>query len=58
MMDVSQNEIYIFLGPTLSVNEAKHFLPEANYLPPVRCGDLFRILQKKTKNYSYYRWNI
>jgi len=24
-------------------------LPEANYLPPVRCGDLFRILQKKPK---------
>lgn len=39
----------VFLGPTLSISEAKQILPDAMYLPPVRCGDVLRVLRLKPK---------
>jgi hypothetical protein len=39
----------VFLGPSLSVQEAKTILPEAAYHPPVQCGDIIRILSYQPK---------
>jgi len=39
--------IIIFLGPSLSREEAQQILPDAHYLPPVRCGDILRVLRFK-----------
>lgn len=39
----------IFLGPTLATDEAKQILPEAMYLPPVRCSDVLRALRLRPK---------
>lgn len=44
--EFSMNTI-IFLGPSLSREEARQILPNAYYLPPVRCGDILRILRFK-----------
>lgn len=41
--------IIVFLGPSLSLEEAKQILPNAYYLPPVRCGDILRTLRFKPK---------
>lgn len=43
------NDIYIFLGPSLSLAEAKAILPEAHYLSPIRCGDILRVLRLQPK---------
>jgi hypothetical protein len=40
--------IYVFIGPTLPVNEAKDIL-DAIYLPPVAMGDVVRVLRHKPK---------
>ncbi len=37
----------VFLGPSLLLEEAKKILPQASYLPPVRCGDILRALRLK-----------
>lgn len=42
-------EMIIFLGPSLSREEARQILPNAYYLPPVRCGDILRVLRFKPK---------
>ncbi len=36
--------IFVFLGPSLSVDEARTFL-DAIYLPPIALGDLYSVLQ-------------
>ena len=41
--------MYIFLGPTLSLSEARNILPDATYLPPVQCGDLLRVVTQQPK---------
>lgn len=43
---INPNEIFIFLGPTLSVEVAQTILP-ARYLPPIKCGDILRYLRLK-----------
>lgn len=48
-MNYRQNEIIIFLGPTLSLAEAQRILPHATYLPPVQCGDMLRALRLQPK---------
>jgi hypothetical protein len=35
--------IMVFLGPTLSASAAKAILPDALFLPPIRCGDILRV---------------
>lgn len=39
--------IIVFLGPSLNTQTAKSLLPEATFLPPVRCGDILRITRLK-----------
>ncbi len=39
--------IIVFLGPSLSLAEAKTVLPQARWMPPVRCGDVLRISRLK-----------
>jgi len=39
----------IFLGPSLNHGQAKEILPDAYYLPPVRCGDILRAMRLKPK---------
>lgn len=43
--EFKMESIFVFLGPSLSVEEAKTILPDAYYLPPVQCGDILRILR-------------
>lgn len=40
---------HIFLGPSLSIEEAKKILPNAYYHHPIRCGDLLRLLRLNPK---------
>ncbi|HEY7957095.1 MAG TPA: TfuA-like protein [Polyangia bacterium] len=40
---------YVFLGPSLPLDEARAILPSAIYLPPVAMGDMFRLIRKKPK---------
>src|SRR5579872_1829302 len=40
----SQN-IFVFLGPSLPLGEAKKILPNAYYLPPVQCGNIISIMR-------------
>src|SRR5690348_14464795 len=42
------NQIFIFLGPTLSVTQASQILP-ARYFAPVRCGDILACLRLKPR---------
>lgn len=35
----------VYTGPTLSIAEAKHFLPDAQFHEPVQCGDIIKILR-------------
>jgi hypothetical protein len=39
-----RRRVVVFLGPTLSVGEARTVLPEADYRPPVAQGDIFSML--------------
>lgn len=39
----------IFLGPTLTLADAKNILPDAHYLPPICCGDILQCLQYQPK---------
>lgn len=39
--------IVVFLGPSLSLVDAKTILPNANFLPPARQGDILRVLRLK-----------
>jgi len=45
----SMKDIFVFLGPTLTREEAHTVLPDAHYLNPIRCGDILRILRFKPK---------
>jgi len=38
---------YVFLGPTLPVEQARAILPEAVYLPPVSMGDVYALMVQK-----------
>lgn len=50
MLTENKPSVFVFLGPTLSVDEAKKILPNACYLPPVRCGDILRSLRLNPKS--------
>src|SRR5690349_19745459 len=39
MSEDVRRPVVVFLGPTLTLAEAKTELPDALYLPPARCGD-------------------
>lgn len=41
--------VVVFLGPTLSLADARDVLPDALYLPPVRCGDVLAALRLQPK---------
>lgn len=41
--------IFVFLGPTLPVAEAKRILPEAIYLPPVSQGDILKAVPRRPR---------
>jgi len=41
--------LVVFVGPTLSVADARAVLPDAVYLPPARCGDLLRALRLRPR---------
>jgi hypothetical protein len=51
----------VYLGPTLSHEEAKKIYPEATYLPPIECGDLIKAMEAKPERiaiidgYFHYR---
>jgi hypothetical protein len=45
---LSADEIFVFLGPTLSSDRAAKILP-ARYLEPARCGDILAYLRLKPK---------
>src|SRR5262245_47094742 len=45
LMPTETNNIFVYLGPSLPLKEAKHILPEACFLPPIRCGDLLHLLR-------------
>jgi hypothetical protein len=36
---------YVFLGPTLAAHDALALLPDAAILPPVACGDVYRLVR-------------
>jgi hypothetical protein len=36
---------YLFLGPTLAAHDALALLPDAVILPPVACGDVYRLVR-------------
>lgn len=38
-----RSHIHVFLGPSLSLTEAKKILPDAEFHPPIRRGDLEKI---------------
>jgi hypothetical protein len=45
---VSDGEIIVFLGPTLSAREARDLLPDATILPPARQGDVYRAARDRS----------
>jgi hypothetical protein len=45
---VNAKDIVVFLGPTLTVSDARGVL-EAEYLPPVQLGDVWRISQERPR---------
>src|SRR5262249_39035557 len=49
LSSVFSNEPIVFLGPSLSVKEARQILPRAIYFPPVRCGDILRTMRLNPK---------
>jgi hypothetical protein len=40
------DQVFVFLGPTLPITEARQFL-EATYLPPVSMGDVFGLVDRQ-----------
>lgn len=42
-------ETIVFLGPSLSLKEAKKILPDAAYHAPIRCGDIIKALRLQPK---------
>jgi hypothetical protein len=38
--------VVVFTGPTIQPEAAKKILPEADYLPPARQGDVYRVAEK------------
>ncbi len=42
-------DIIAFVGPSITIDEAKSILPSAYYLPPARCGDIIQVLRLKPK---------
>lgn len=49
MTKFTENGVFIFLGPSLSKSEAQKLLPNAYFLPPVKCGDILQVLRLKPK---------
>lgn len=41
-------DTYIFLGATLPLDEARELM-DARYLPPIRCGDILKLLRLKPR---------
>jgi hypothetical protein len=41
-------DCYVFLGPSLPVKAAREILP-ARFLPPAKCGDIFKLLRLHPK---------
>ncbi|MDO8954573.1 MAG: TfuA-like protein [Gammaproteobacteria bacterium] len=46
---MNDNQILIFLGPSLNIDEARGILPYAHYLPPVKCGDILHSIRLKPR---------
>lgn len=51
---------YVFLGPTVTVTDAKRIL-DATYLPPVRLGDVYRVVSRHAARAigivdGYFQW--
>lgn len=42
-------DTHVYLGPTLSVETAMKHLWQAHYHPPIKCGDIIRILRLEPK---------
>ena len=42
-----RHNVYVFLGPTLSIRDAQTILPNAVYLPPIQSGDILALLPLK-----------
>ncbi len=42
-------DTHVYLGPSLDKKTAQHLLPAAHYHPPVKCGDLIRLLRLSPK---------
>lgn len=42
-------DTHVYLGPTLNLQTAKTYLPQAYYHPPIKCGDLIRLFRLKPK---------
>jgi hypothetical protein len=49
MLSDSLDITIVFLGPTLKLDVAKKILPNAIYYPPVKCGDIIKILRLQPK---------
>lgn len=39
----------VFLGPSLRLSDAKQIYPDADYQPPVACGEILKTLEKQPK---------
>lgn len=46
---MSDKQVVVFLGPSLSLKEAHDILPNAIFLPPVKCGDILHSIRLKPK---------
>lgn len=44
-----KTDIIVFLGPSLDLKQAKKILPDAMYLNPVQCGDIFKVCLLKPR---------
>lgn len=40
---------FVFLGPSLCIEDAREILPNATYMPPIQCGDIVRVLRLEPK---------
>jgi hypothetical protein len=38
--------VYVFLGPTMSVDDARQILPDATYLPPAAQSDILSLVEQ------------
>ena len=43
---------YVFLGPSLPIEQARRYL-DATYLPPVQQGDVLRLLAERVVELGY-----